>query len=102
VLIDLEIRGIVKACYAEAEHLLAGHRPQLDALAAALLQSESLDAAAILRVTGLEPRAQLDAGLDQPSAPAPAKDAGGGKRAASAPPDASGARPPAPASWSAF
>ena len=68
-LIDLEVRGIVKACYAEAEQLLAVHRPQLDALASALLQSESLDAAEILRVTGLQPRAELDAALDRPVPP---------------------------------
>ena len=60
-LIDLEMRGIVEGCYREAVTLLSAHRHQLDALASALLQAESLDEADILRATGLQPRAQLDA-----------------------------------------
>jgi len=61
-LIDLEMRGIVEGCYTEALRLLSAHRHQLDALASALLQAESLDEQDILRATGLQSRAQLDAG----------------------------------------
>jgi len=52
-LIDAEVRSIVDTCRREAERLLAEHRPELDALAHALLKAESLDAAAIREVTGL-------------------------------------------------
>ena len=61
-LIDLEMRGIVERCYSEAVSLLSTHRRQLEALASALLLAESLDEADILRATGLQPRAKLDAG----------------------------------------
>lgn len=63
-LIDLEIRRIVQTCYAEAERLLQGHRPQLDALAAALQQEESLDELKILEVTGFRSRVDLDRDVD--------------------------------------
>jgi len=54
-LIDAEIRRIVDECLAVAHRLLSEHRPQLDALATALLKEESLDEAQVLRVTGLPP-----------------------------------------------
>jgi cell division protease FtsH len=64
-LIDEEIRSIVQTSYREAERVLAAHRPQLDALAAALLASESLDQQAILDATGLaaQPRVQTGSAL---------------------------------------
>jgi cell division protease FtsH len=52
-LIDTEMKRIVEECLREAERLLAENRPKLDALANALLKEDSLDEAAILRVTGL-------------------------------------------------
>ena len=54
-LIDSEVRRIVDECLAQAEKLLASHRPQLDALSGALIREESLDEAEILRVTGISP-----------------------------------------------
>ena len=55
-LIDAEIKRIVEECLTEAQRLLAGNRPKLDALARALLSEESLEEAEILRVTGLPPK----------------------------------------------
>jgi len=55
-LIDSEIKRIVGECLEEAQRLLAGNRPRLDALARALLAEESLEEAEILRVTGLPPK----------------------------------------------
>jgi cell division protease FtsH len=60
-LIDIEVRAIVEGCNTEAIRVLSTHRHQLDALASALLQAESLDEAEILHATGLQSRAQLDA-----------------------------------------
>jgi cell division protease FtsH len=54
-LIDAEIKRIVEECFTEARRLLGENRGRLDALANALLAEESLDEAAILRVTGLTP-----------------------------------------------
>jgi cell division protease FtsH len=70
-LIDEEIRGIVQGSYREAARLLAAHREQLDALAGALLASESLDQQQILDVTGIEaqPPQEVQTGLPrQPGA----------------------------------
>jgi cell division protease FtsH len=57
-LIDDEMKRIVQECLAEAERLLSENRSRLDALAQALLKEDSLDEAAILRVTGLPPKEQ--------------------------------------------
>nr|WP_241846111.1 ATP-dependent zinc metalloprotease FtsH [Streptomyces sp. MJM1172] len=68
--VDHEMRRIVDECHAEALRLLREHRPKLDALARALLASETLD----------EPAAYAAAGI-----PRPAKNAdsdGAGPRAA--------------------
>ncbi|MGH7286480.1 MAG: ATP-dependent zinc metalloprotease FtsH, partial [Myxococcota bacterium] len=51
--IDGEVRRIVEECHRQAERLLAEHRTQLDALARALLEAESLDEHEIRKVTGL-------------------------------------------------
>jgi cell division protease FtsH len=53
-LIDDEVRRIAEESQAEAEKLLTEHRPQLDALAAALLKNDSLDEPEILEVTGIK------------------------------------------------
>jgi cell division protease FtsH len=51
--IDDEVRRLLEEAAAEAGRLLTLHRGELDALAAALLEQETLDEAAIRRVTGL-------------------------------------------------
>ena len=56
-LVDAEARRLVDECYDEARRLLREHRPQLDALAAALLERETLD----------ELDAYAAAGVDHPS-----------------------------------
>jgi cell division protease FtsH len=62
-LIDEEVRRIAEECQVDAEKLLAEHRPQLDALARALLKNDSLDERQILDVTGLgaAPKAKVGA-----------------------------------------
>jgi cell division protease FtsH len=62
-LIDDEMRRIADECLAEAERLLSDHRPQLDALAKALLRDDSLDEAEIIRVTGVGTPAKQDLGV---------------------------------------
>ncbi|HEY0969845.1 MAG TPA: ATP-dependent zinc metalloprotease FtsH [Gemmatimonadales bacterium] len=51
--IDSEVRRIIGECHDEARRLLTEHRAELDALAQALLERESLDEQEILDVTGL-------------------------------------------------
>ncbi|MHC5903245.1 ATP-dependent zinc metalloprotease FtsH [Streptomyces sp. S6] len=51
--IDGEMRRIVDECYEEACRKLTEHRGQLDALAAALLESETLEEADAYRVAGV-------------------------------------------------
>jgi len=51
--IDAEVRRIVEECHRQAEGLLSEHRAELDALARALLEAESLDEHEIRKVTGL-------------------------------------------------
>jgi cell division protease FtsH len=52
-IIDAEVRRILQECYQQAERLLSEHRTELDALAHALLEQETLDEQQILNVTGL-------------------------------------------------
>ena len=52
-LIDNEVRRIVEENHREADRLLAEHRDKLEALAQALLKSESLNAKEMREVTGL-------------------------------------------------
>jgi len=58
--IDAEILRILNECHAEARRLLTQHRRELDALATALLERETLDEQEILEVTGLPPAPKLD------------------------------------------
>ncbi|QMU72338.1 ATP-dependent zinc metalloprotease FtsH [Streptacidiphilus sp. P02-A3a] len=51
--VDGEARRIVAECYAEACRQLTDHRPQLDALADALMDHETLDEEAAYRVAGM-------------------------------------------------
>lgn len=52
--IDQEVRRIIQECHAEATRLLTEHRSQLDALAAALMERETLDEHGLMEVTGLK------------------------------------------------
>lgn len=51
--IDMEVAQIISECHDEARRLLILHRKELDALANALLERETLDEQQILQVTGL-------------------------------------------------
>ncbi|MFA7768457.1 ATP-dependent zinc metalloprotease FtsH [Streptomyces sp. NPDC048723] len=51
--VDHEMRRIVDECYLEACRLLRDHRPQLDALAEALLANETLDETAAYAAAGI-------------------------------------------------
>jgi cell division protease FtsH len=52
-LIDAEVRRIIEECHREADRLLAAHRKNLDLLARALLERESLDEHEIPAAAGL-------------------------------------------------
>jgi cell division protease FtsH len=54
-LIDEEVERILNECYAEGVRLLQEHRPELDRLAKALLEKETLDEQEIIAVTGIQP-----------------------------------------------
>jgi cell division protease FtsH len=54
-LIDAEVRRVLDESYEDALRLLRQRRQELDALATALLEHESLDEQEILRITGLRP-----------------------------------------------
>jgi cell division protease FtsH len=64
--IDAEVRRIIGESHEEAKRLLAAHRKQLDALAAALVARETLNEQEILEVTGLPPAPRLEAGVVTP------------------------------------
>jgi cell division protease FtsH len=53
--IDAEVHRIIAECQDEARQRLSDHREQLDVLAKALLEKETLDEQEILNVTGLSP-----------------------------------------------
>ena len=57
-LIDAEVRRVLDESYADALRLLRQQRQELDALAKALLEHETLDEQEILHVTGLRPPAR--------------------------------------------
>jgi hypothetical protein len=50
---------IIAECHQESLRLLLEYRPQLDALAKALLDRETLDEDEILKVTGLAPAPEI-------------------------------------------
>jgi cell division protease FtsH len=58
--IDVEVNRIIGECHDEARRLLAEHRKELDALAEALLERETLDEEEILEFTGLPPAPPLE------------------------------------------
>jgi cell division protease FtsH len=61
--IDAEVLKIIGECYAEARRLLIAHRQQLDMLAEALLDRETLNEQEILEVTGLTHAPALETGM---------------------------------------
>jgi cell division protease FtsH len=65
-LIDQETKRILDECYAVAEETLVRERGRLEALAAALLERESLDEDEIRHVTGLPPKARPPDGAAPP------------------------------------
>ena len=58
--IDLEIKRIVMEAKATATKILTEHRDELDKLAHALLERETLDAAEIRELLGMPPRENKD------------------------------------------
>jgi cell division protease FtsH len=58
--IDEEVLRIIDESHEEARRLLTKHRGDLEALARALLERETLDEEEILRVTGLPPAPPLE------------------------------------------
>ncbi len=59
-MIDHEVHKIIHDCYEEAKRLLNEYRKELDSLAAALMDKETLDEKEILLVTGLRPAHELE------------------------------------------
>ncbi len=53
--VDAEVERILQECYADGIRLLREHRPELDRLAQALLERETLDEQEIIKVTGIRP-----------------------------------------------
>jgi cell division protease FtsH len=58
--VDSEVLRILGECHDEARRLLTKHRGELEALARALLERETLDEEEILEVTGLPPAPPLE------------------------------------------
>jgi cell division protease FtsH len=61
-LVDREVRKLVATAHDDVTRLLTGHRAQLDGLAGALLEHETLDEADAYRAAGVEPRHGDEAG----------------------------------------
>jgi cell division protease FtsH len=59
-IVDSEVLRIIGECHEEARRLLTQHRKELEALAGALLERETLDEEEILEVTGLSPAPPLE------------------------------------------
>jgi cell division protease FtsH len=59
-IVDEEVLRIIDECHEEARRLLGEHREELEALAEALLERETLDEEEILKVTGLPPAPPLE------------------------------------------
>jgi ATP-dependent Zn protease len=72
--VDAEIQRILEQAHDSGVQLLQQHRQALDALALALVETETLDEDEILRVTGLKPSPRLE------SLPRPIPAAANGKR----------------------
>ncbi|MGI8661160.1 MAG: ATP-dependent zinc metalloprotease FtsH [Thermoleophilaceae bacterium] len=70
-LVDSEVRRIVDEAQAEVRSLLGRPRDKLDALAAALLEAETLDEADAYRAAGIERSESAEAARPGPEAPEP-------------------------------
>src|SRR5215216_1322645 len=68
-IVDSEVHRIIGECHDEARRLLTEHRKELDALARALLERETLDEEEILEVTGLPPAPPLENRKDPDEVP---------------------------------
>jgi cell division protease FtsH len=53
--VDAEVERILQECYAEGVRMIREHRAELDRLAQALLEHETLDEQEIIKVTGIRP-----------------------------------------------
>jgi cell division protease FtsH len=71
--IDAEVRRIIDECHAEARQLLGTYRAQLDLLAEALVERETLDEREILKVTGLPPAPALEESQSAAATTSPAR-----------------------------
>jgi cell division protease FtsH len=58
--IDAEVQKIIGGSHEQAKRLLSAHRKQLDALAEALVERETLNEQEILEITGLPPAPPLE------------------------------------------
>ena len=65
-IVDSEVRRIVDGAYAEVIALLRDHRGQLDALAEALVEHETLDEEAAYAAAGIEHPDEESDGTDRP------------------------------------
>ena len=65
-IVDAEVRRIVDEAYGEVMGLLRDHRGQLDALAEALVEHETLDEEAAYAAAGIEHPDEESAGTDRP------------------------------------
>ena len=72
-LVDQEVRRIVEESEREVVHMLEEHREQLDALANALLDRETLDQQDAYEVAGVTPRETEPAEEAKAAAAAPAR-----------------------------
>jgi len=89
--IDEEVERILREQEERARHVLREHRGALEAVAAALLEAETIDGAEVARLVEASAAA---GGAGAPGAPSPAADAqGDGQRAASHPVAAPGPSP---------
>ncbi len=73
-LVDAEIREIIATCHQQAIKLLKKHRRELDALASALLERETLNDQEILEITGLPPAPALESDRVSAALRAPSPD----------------------------
>lgn len=89
-LFDEEVRRTTDECYDEAQQILQQHRQQLDSLAEALLEHETLDEPDAYRAAGLPLRSSPGNGDEAPPIAPPASAAGvaeeGSARASQQPP----------------
>jgi cell division protease FtsH len=62
--VDEEVQKLLQEAYQRAEEILAGHRDELDQLARMLVEREEVPGEEILRLLGIEPKQEHDAGSE--------------------------------------